>query len=97
MILLVMLEMDKNKMKIFTHSYRVIIFKNGALCWITKGWVLNKHSVSRLWRWNRFKTWYAHLGRDFKYNRLDQEHLNECKHCKKGFERWLTKKGDEEI
>jgi hypothetical protein len=48
-----------------------------------------KDGVSRMWWWNRFKTWLAHLGKNFKYNKLDQSHLKECVHCKKRFEKWL--------
>ncbi len=37
---------------------------------------------------NRFDTWLNHVGKTFKYKKLDIAHLTECKYCKKGFDKW---------
>lgn len=78
-------------MKIFTHWYRIVIFKDGRFCWIVEGWDRKKKALTFTQRWNRLKVCIAHIGKRFEHSKASQEHLKECSYCKNDFQKWLDK------
>ncbi len=50
---------------------------------------------SKLWMWNRFTAFVYHVTRRIKTDSRDGlEHLKECEHCKRKFEKWLESKAN---
>lgn len=50
-----------------------------------------KDKVNKFWWWNRFMTFLYHKTHGIKSSDSSIDHLKECSHCKKGFEKWRAK------